>query len=192
MWKTASTTGIAVLRPIVTLSFPAPAQNGAVDSPRPRYEFAKSSACGKILCRRLRFLARRSGKTSCLHSLVRGSATRGCDECHKVSQRRRVRGLNALGSCNYVGGGRAIEIWLGGLDSNQRPRRTGRKKSRSGVRSVHGSRSSLARVSLAEKVGWEAWTRTSARGKRAGTKSRSGDREHSAGFSSVWPRRASR
>src|SRR5690348_593639 len=128
MWKTASTTGIAVLRPIVTLSFPAPAQNGAVDSPRPRYEFAKSSACGKILCRRLRFLARRSGKTSCLHSLVRGSATRGCDECHKVSQRRRVRELNALGSCNYVGGGRAIEIWLGGLDSNQRPRPAGRYK----------------------------------------------------------------
>src|SRR5690348_6994464 len=87
MWKTASTTGIAVLRSIVTLSFPAPAQNGAVDSPRPRYEFAKSSACGKILCRRLRFLARRSGKTSCLHSLVRGSATRGCDECHKVLRR---------------------------------------------------------------------------------------------------------
>ena len=66
----------------------------------------------------------------------------------------------SVGACKSCG-----ESWPGGLDSNQRPRRAGRKESRSGVRSVHGSRSSLARVSLAEKVGWEAWTRTSGGGK---------------------------
>src|SRR5690348_12461356 len=82
-------------------------------------------------------------------------------------------------------------IWLGGLDSSQRPRRAGMNKVQiqisgawSGETFAGGCRFCWEIDWEVAKVSWEAWTQTSARGKRAGIKSRSRVRSVHGGRSS--------